>query len=144
MLNMVFYSLIIILFTLILIILTSISYKGNPDKEKNRPFECGFDVVGGARLPFCMKFFIVGVIFLIFDVEIALILPLPYGPSYLLFFVIILLLGLSYEWYYGRLEWMYVNWGFIRHPRCRCFWILFKHLVDIGSKLDIIFAVINR
>ena len=76
---------------------------GKIDKEKRSPYECGLDP-SGHQLPFCVKFFLVGVIFLVFDVEISLLLPLPFSSVYLLIFITILLLGLLYEWFYGGLE----------------------------------------
>nr|WNH20588.1 NADH dehydrogenase subunit 3 [Pycnochromis hanui] len=85
-----------------------------PDHEKLSPYECGFDPLGSARLPFSMRFFLVAILFLLFDLEIALLLPLPWGnqlPSPLLTFTLafsvltLLTLGLIYEWLQGGLEW---------------------------------------
>nr|QJQ72483.1 NADH dehydrogenase subunit 3 [Gerres erythrourus] len=86
----------------------------NPDHEKLSPYECGFDPLGSARLPFSLRFFLVAILFLLFDLEIALLLPLPWGDqlsSPLLTFswastvLILLTLGLIYEWLQGGLEW---------------------------------------
>ena len=95
---------ILLTFLLFLHLRIVINYKVIIDKEKNRTFECGFDPTGDTRLRFCMKFFLVGVIFLIFDVEVGLILPLPYSQSFIVLFILILIAGLGYEWYYGGLE----------------------------------------
>nr|AFZ94818.2 NADH dehydrogenase subunit 3 [Stegastes planifrons] len=85
-----------------------------PDHEKLSPYECGFDPLGSARLPFSMRFFLIAILFLLFDLEIALLLPLPWGdqlPSPLLTFswafavLTILTLGLIYEWIQGGLDW---------------------------------------
>nr|QGZ07856.1 NADH dehydrogenase subunit 3 [Odontobutis potamophila] len=86
----------------------------NPDQEKLSPYECGFDPLGSARLPFSLRFFLIAILFLLFDLEIALLLPLPWGdqlPTPLLthFWVtlvlLLLTLGLIYEWIQGGLEW---------------------------------------
>nr|YP_009509651.1 NADH dehydrogenase subunit 3 [Metynnis hypsauchen]AXF36058.1 NADH dehydrogenase subunit 3 [Metynnis hypsauchen] len=86
----------------------------NPDAEKLSPYECGFDPLGSARLPFSLRFFLVAILFLLFDLEIALLLPLPWGnqlpaPTLTFFWaaaiLILLTLGLIYEWIQGGLEW---------------------------------------
>nr|ANH54924.1 NADH dehydrogenase subunit 3 [Mammuthus primigenius] len=82
--------------------------------EKTSPYECGFDPMGSARLPFSMKFFLVAITFLLFDLEIALLLPLPWAIqanntdlTLLMSFMLIILLaiGLAYEWLQKGLEW---------------------------------------
>nr|WMN14063.1 NADH dehydrogenase subunit 3 [Cantherhines pardalis] len=85
-----------------------------PDHEKLSPYECGFDPLGSARLPFSLRFFLVAILFLLFDLEIALLLPLPWGDqlsSPLSTFLwasavlVLLTVGLIYEWLQGGLEW---------------------------------------
>ena len=95
-----------IFITGILIILINLTYKSLVDKEKSSPFECGFDPNNISRLPFCLKFFIVVVIFLVFDIEVALILPILFSSLSVLSFIIILTLGAMYEWTYGGLNWL--------------------------------------
>nr|AHK23204.1 NADH dehydrogenase subunit 3 [Hylexetastes perrotii] len=99
------------------IILTMLNFwlaQTNPDSEKLSPYECGFDPLGSARLPFSIRFFLVAILFLLFDLEIALLLPLPWAtqlqsPLYTLTWtftiIILLILGLIYEWTQGGLEW---------------------------------------
>nr|UAV86093.1 NADH dehydrogenase subunit 3 [Philus pallescens] len=86
------------------------------DREKSSPFECGFDPKNNARLPFSLQFFLIAVIFLIFDVEITLLLPMIVTMktsnilSYSIItgsFLIILLIGLYHEWNQGALNWAY-------------------------------------
>lgn len=86
----------------------------SPDQEKLSPYECGFDPLGSARLPFSMRFFLVAILFLLFDLEIALLLPLPWGDQlpiplstffWSAFVLSLLTLGLVYEWIQGGLEW---------------------------------------
>nr|YP_010956465.1 NADH dehydrogenase subunit 3 [Priacanthus arenatus]WMY89558.1 NADH dehydrogenase subunit 3 [Priacanthus arenatus] len=108
---------IIIIATALSTILALVSFwlpQMTPDHEKLSPYECGFDPLGSARLPFSIRFFLVAILFLLFDLEIALLLPLPWGDqlsSPLLTFLwssavlFLLTLGLIYEWLQGGLEW---------------------------------------
>nr|YP_010139270.1 NADH dehydrogenase subunit 3 [Tullbergia mixta]QQK54724.1 NADH dehydrogenase subunit 3 [Tullbergia mixta] len=90
--------------------------KDSPEREKPSPFECGFDPICSARLPFSLHFFLITVIFLIFDVEITLILPISQALSslnlvpitaILILFMAILLAGLYAEWRQGALDWYF-------------------------------------
>jgi NADH-ubiquinone oxidoreductase chain 3 len=91
----------------VLILLNSlIAKKSYLDREKPSPFECGFDPKRSARVPFSLRFYLVALIFLIFDVEITLILPIPLFLNQLnillislvsSFFLIILIAGLFHE-----------------------------------------------
>nr|YP_009350994.1 NADH dehydrogenase subunit 3 [Oriensubulitermes inanis]AQP28293.1 NADH dehydrogenase subunit 3 [Oriensubulitermes inanis]AQP30133.1 NADH dehydrogenase subunit 3 [Oriensubulitermes inanis]AQP30211.1 NADH dehydrogenase subunit 3 [Oriensubulitermes inanis] len=104
----------LILSATIMILATLISKKINEDREKSSPFECGFDPKNSARLPFSSRFFLIAVIFMIFDVEIALLLPMPITmltsnmKSWMIIstaFLLILIIGLYHEWNQGSLEW---------------------------------------
>nr|ABX46056.1 NADH dehydrogenase subunit 3 [Artisornis metopias] len=99
------------------IILTALNLwlaQTNPDSEKLSPYECGFDPLGSARLPFSIRFFLVAILFLLFDLEIALLLPLPWATqlqdptttlAWASMLILLLTLGLVYEWTQGGLEW---------------------------------------
>nr|AND96119.1 NADH deshydrogenase subunit 3 [Cheironitis hoplosternus] len=115
--TIIFYmSLIIFFISLILLTLSSIlSKKSFTDREKSSPFECGFDPKSSSRLPFSLQFFLIAMIFLIFDVEITLLIPLILILKIshflnllfvMLFFLSILLLGLYHEWNQGALNWV--------------------------------------
>nr|YP_010131035.1 NADH dehydrogenase subunit 3 [Metaphycus eriococci]QPZ53226.1 NADH dehydrogenase subunit 3 [Metaphycus eriococci] len=108
------------LFILIFMILLSMmlmnfifSKKMLKDREKMSPFECGFDPMSKSRLPFSLQFYLISIIFLIFDVEIAIILPFVYINSLFFYFMyvnmvlvlLILLFGLYLEWWEGALKW---------------------------------------
>nr|ARH53720.1 NADH dehydrogenase subunit 3 [Anthobium melanocephalum] len=110
-------STIIFIITMIMMSLASIlSKKTFSDREKSSPFECGFDPKSSARLPFSLQFFLIAVIFLIFDVEITLLIPLILTIKItnlmnymviMIFFLSILLIGLYHEWNQGALNWAY-------------------------------------
>nr|YP_009737779.1 NADH dehydrogenase subunit 3 [Amesia sanguiflua]QHW07359.1 NADH dehydrogenase subunit 3 [Amesia sanguiflua] len=108
-------SLIIVIISNILMFLSIIlSKKSFSDREKCSPFECGFDPKSFARIPFSLHFFLITMIFLIFDVEIALIFPMVMSfkltnffiwTKTSIFFIAILLMGLYHEWNQNMLEW---------------------------------------
>nr|YP_010443316.1 NADH dehydrogenase subunit 3 [Apogonia cf. basalis]UTE83844.1 NADH dehydrogenase subunit 3 [Apogonia cf. basalis] len=115
MLIMIFISMVIFIISISLMILSSmISKKSFLDREKLSPFECGFDPKSSARLPFSLQFFLIAIIFLIFDVEITMLIPLilimktSNMMNYFMitmFFLMILLIGLYHEWNQGALNW---------------------------------------
>nr|AND96779.1 NADH dehydrogenase subunit 3 [Pituophis catenifer sayi] len=85
-----------------------------PDINKLSPYECGFDPLGNARTPISIQFFLVAILFILFDLEIVLLLPIPWSmntnpPNTTIMLVMTLLtvltLGLLYEWLQGGLEW---------------------------------------
>nr|QKK69317.1 NADH dehydrogenase subunit 3 [Rhynchium quinquecinctum] len=98
----------IIIVILLILINLFFSKKSILDREKPSPFECGFNPITNARLPFTIQFFIIMIIFLIFDIEIIILIPLI--PSFKfnmnlftwfissLIIVFILFFGLIYEW----------------------------------------------
>uniref|UniRef100_A0AAU7BMZ4 NADH-ubiquinone oxidoreductase chain 3 n=1 Tax=Psyllaephagus populi TaxID=3122998 RepID=A0AAU7BMZ4_9HYME len=112
---MMYLLLMFIFFLLIIMMMIHmiISKKMFKDREKMSSFECGFDPLSLSRLPFSLQFYLVTIIFLIFDVEIALIMPFIFlnQVSYylmilnLIFIVFILLSGLFAEWLEGGLRW---------------------------------------
>nr|YP_009685914.1 NADH dehydrogenase subunit 3 [Epiplatys grahami]QDW10690.1 NADH dehydrogenase subunit 3 [Epiplatys grahami] len=108
---------VVLLCTVLSFVLALISFwlpSMSSDQEKLSSYECGFDPLGSARLPFSLRFFLVAILFLLFDLEIALLLPLPWGNHLLnptmtftwaSIVLVLLTLGLIYEWAQGGLEW---------------------------------------
>lgn len=89
--------------------------KTNYSREKLSTYECGFEPMARSRQAFCLRFFILAIIFLVFDVEIALLIPYMLGLGWgmrwlargLVFrFVVILLGGLFHEYNEGSMDWM--------------------------------------
>nr|BCD58791.1 NADH dehydrogenase subunit 3 [Neope goschkevitschii] len=115
MLSLLIFSLIILMISNIFILLSfMISKKSIMDREKCSPFECGFSPKNLPRIPFSLHFFLITVIFLIFDIEIALILPMIISfksVNFIIwwkissFFIIMLLIGLYHEWNQNMLNW---------------------------------------
>nr|ADT82639.1 NADH dehydrogenase subunit 3 [Nomascus concolor] len=104
--------------TLLALLLMTITFwlpQLNTYMEKSNPYECGFDPLSPARIPFSMKFFLVAITFLLFDLEIALLLPLPWALQTTnplltitssLTLITILTLSLAYEWSQKGLDWV--------------------------------------
>nr|QXP99775.1 NADH dehydrogenase subunit 3 [Melanoides tuberculata] len=115
MLSSIFSSVIAILLSSVVMFLGWILSKRTvSDREKNSPFECGFDPMKSARLPFSLRFFLLAIIFLIFDVEIVLLFPVLASMTNsfdlhlivgIFSFLVILIVGLFHEWNEGSLSW---------------------------------------
>nr|YP_009675553.1 NADH dehydrogenase subunit 3 [Glyptelasma annandalei]QDD68303.1 NADH dehydrogenase subunit 3 [Glyptelasma annandalei] len=104
------------LISMALISLSSLfSKKSYNDLEKSSPFECGFDPKNSSRIPFSIRFFLIAIIFLIFDIEISILLPLgiisnSLAPLSWFFvgalFLFLVTMGLYYEWKDQTLDWI--------------------------------------
>lgn len=85
-------------------------------REEARRYECGFEQNSVSRVPLSIRYFILTLVFLVFDIEIILLLFTPFelflslNTSYVIFlsliFILLLFLGLLYEWFDGALEWI--------------------------------------
>lgn len=98
-----------VLFVLAAIIIA----KQKPDSEKNSAYECGFDPFGDTRRQFDVRFYLVAILFIIFDLEVAFLFPWAvalgdigmFGFWSMMIFLGILTIGFVYEWRKGALEW---------------------------------------
>lgn len=85
----------------------------NPNAEKTSPYECGFGAFESSHLPFDVRFYLVAILFIIFDLETAFFFPWAlvlrklgwFGLSSMLIFLGLLLIGFIYEWKRGALDW---------------------------------------
>lgn len=111
---MYYYMLISSVFCSVLFLLAFILSPKEVTFEKTSPYECGFEPFGDAKLPFNIQFFIVGILFMLFDLELAYLFPWVlnlgnlnfFGFFILVFFLLLLLIGLIYEWKKGALNWI--------------------------------------
>lgn len=84
-----------------------------PDSAKDSPYECGFEAFEDSRVPFDIRYYLVAILFIIFDLEIAFLFPWAVvidkiglaGLLAMAIFLIILVVGFVYEWKRGALEW---------------------------------------
>ena len=87
--------------------------KGTKSKAKLSPYECGFDPLEDARIPFDVRYYLVAILFIIFDLEIAFLFPWAVsldkigiaGIIAMGIFLLVLVIGFIYEWSKGALEW---------------------------------------
>lgn len=85
----------------------------SPDKVKNAPYECGFEAFESSHIPFDVRFYLVAILFIIFDLETAFFFPWAlalrkigcFGFVSMMLFLGLLVLGFLYEWKRGALEW---------------------------------------
>ena len=85
----------------------------NPDAEKTSAYECGFNAFDDARMKFDVRFYLVAILFIIFDLEVAFLFPWAisfgsigiFGYFSMMFFLLVLTIGFVYEWRKGALEW---------------------------------------
>lgn len=97
----------------IILLFSYLLVKQAPDIEKLSSYECGFDPFGDARNPFNIHFYLVGILFIIFDLEITFLFPWALAISstnllgfwVMFFFLFVLGLGFVYEWFKGALNW---------------------------------------
>jgi NADH-quinone oxidoreductase subunit A len=100
-------------FALVTLWLSSVLGPRRPSKDKLSTYECGIDPVGSARERFSVKFYLVAMLFIVFDIEIVFLYPWAvilnslglFGLVEMFFFLGILLIGLLYVWKKGGLEW---------------------------------------
>jgi len=85
----------------------------NPDPEKVSAYECGFNAFDDARMKFDVRFYLVSILFIIFDLEVAFLFPWAVSFQYvglfgfwsMMVFLAVLTIGFAYEWKKGALEW---------------------------------------
>ena len=85
----------------------------NPDSEKLSPYECGFEAFEDARMKFDVRYYLVAILFILFDLEIAFLFPWAvslnsigfFGFASMMVFLGILVVGFVYEWKKGALDW---------------------------------------
>jgi len=104
-------------FALVLAILfvvgSAVLAPSNPDPEKNSAYECGFNAFDDARMKFDVRFYLVAILFIIFDLEVAFLFPWAvslgeigvFGFCSMVVFLGVLTIGFVYEWCSGALEW---------------------------------------
>ncbi len=97
----------------VFIVLGKLLGPSRPDAEKNSPYECGFEAFEDSRMKFDIRYYLVAILFIIFDLEIAFLFPWAivldqigtFGLISMGIFLGVLVIGFIYEWKKGALEW---------------------------------------
>ena len=97
----------------VFILLGKLLGPSRPDAEKNSPYECGFETFEDSRMKFDVRYYLVAILFIIFDLEIAFLFPWAvvldevgtFGLLAMAIFLAVLVIGFIYEWRKGALEW---------------------------------------
>ncbi len=98
---------------LVLILAAAVLAVSNPDPEKVSAYECGFNAFDDARMKFDVRFYLVAILFIIFDLEIAFLFPwaVAFGEISMtafwsmMVFLLVLTIGFAYEWRKGAMDW---------------------------------------
>src|SRR6056297_3638830 len=98
---------------LVLILAAVVLAYRDPDPEKVSAYECGFNAFDDARMKFDVRFYLVSILFIIFDLEVAFLFPWAvafqdvglFGFWSMMVFLAVLTIGFAYEWKKGALEW---------------------------------------
>ena len=112
-LPIILYLVVALVIGIALIVLPLVLAPFNPDPEKNSAYECGFNAFDDARMKFDVRFYLVSILFIIFDLEVAFLFPWAISLGELgvvgfwsmMLFLGILTVGFIYEWKKGALEW---------------------------------------
>merc|ERR1739838_812 len=107
---MVYFFCLILSFITLAALLISFSfvYSGYASSfELLSPYECGFEPMSRSHVLFCMKFFLLAILFIVFDVEVSFLFPTIFCSSVVLSLVLVLLGGVFYEFRYGGLDWVH-------------------------------------
>ena len=112
-LSIIIFLFISLLLSIGFIVINYIASPSNPDPEKLSAYECGFEAFDNARIEFDVRFYLVAILFIIFDLEIAFLFPWAIslgniglmGFYSMMAFLFILTIGFIYEWKKGALEW---------------------------------------
>nr|YP_010048403.1 NADH dehydrogenase subunit 3 [Mollitrichosiphum tenuicorpus]QPK76756.1 NADH dehydrogenase subunit 3 [Mollitrichosiphum tenuicorpus] len=112
--NIKLMMLMLLLLTMLMMLMMLINMKMKFNFNKSAPFECGFDPFNKSRIPFSLNFYLIAIIFLIFDIEISIILPMilnfkisnmmNFNLMFLMFFSF-MIITIFYEWKFGSLNW---------------------------------------